>query len=861
MEAAATSAPAAGKSSLPYAHRAEASDSKPQRAYQPLVTLVAAVSIGICADHFGGRLFAASGVPQAVGISWFGLWCWAATACLVFWGLRRRRWPRLAAISLFLAAASAGAAWHQARWSLFDRYEIGRYAGREPGPICIEGVVSGAAERVRAPQPTPLRAIPGGERTRLTLSLRRIRDGTLWRTASGKCQLMIEGHLLGVHPGDRIQVFGQAARVASPLNPGEFDFAAHARADRQLVRIRSSAPNSVTVLQRGASLEPSRILGEVRSGAKRNLARFVTPQYADLANAILLGSRGGLTAEETEPYLLTGTIHVLVVSGLNVAILAFGLYFLMRVGWLARKTGLAVIMLVVVAYALVTEAQPPVIRAAVFAVLLCIGAWSGRRGAAFNSLAVAALVVLAINPNDLFRAGPQLSFLAVGVLVWIGAWRESRKREAGDPLDDLLAAARPWPLRAMHTAGRWAGWLLVTSLAVWLITLPLLLNQFHVASPIAVLISPAVWIVVFAAMWSGFLLLTLGWLIPAAGVVSGWVCSGALSGLESLVEWAESLPGGHFWAPGPAWWWVVVFYVALLAATIRGRMLLPWRWQVAALSAWIVVGLSPPLVRSWQHDDLECSFIAVGHGTCVLLQTPTGETLLYDAGSLAAPEFATQTIASYLWHRGILRIDGILVSHADIDHYNAVPGLLQRFPVGAVYVSPMMFDGMGESSSRGPEVLRAAIRDAGVPIRQIWAGDRLRAGPDVILDVLHPTRTGVIGSDNANSMIVAVEHAGRAVLLPGDLESPGIESVTAELPYDCDVLLAPHHGSRLSDPPGFAAWSTPEWVVISGRKSDDLRAVVQTYEQAGARVLQTNRHGMVQFSIRSGTMEMANWVK
>jgi competence protein ComEC len=284
------------------------------------------------------------------------------------------------------------------------------------------------------------------------------------------------------------------------------------------------------------------------------------------------------------------------------------------------------------------------------------------------------------------------------------------------------------------------------------------------------------------------------------------------------------------------------------------------RWMVAMLCAWIIVGLMPPLVRSYQRDGLEASFVAVGHGTCVLLQAPTGETLLYDAGSLGSPEYATQSIASYLWHRGLMRIDGIIVSHADIDHFNAVPGLLDRFHVGAVYVSPMMFEGIGDDEISGPQVLRDAVRAAGVPIRVVQAGDRLRLGSEVSIDVLHPTRLGVIGSDNANSLVVAVEHAERRVLLTGDLESPGLESVTAELPYDCDVLLAPHHGSRYSDPPGFAAWSRPEWVVVSGGGGDDVRPVIDTYRRAGGRVILTDESGRIHFSLRNESIEMASWM-
>jgi competence protein ComEC len=829
--------------------------------YQPLVTVAVVTAAGLMFDRYGPRAFQSANNLEMGYDRSLVLW-WLAASCLaLWWCVWRARRERLAAWTVLAAVALAAAGWHHLQWHLFDRHEIARYAGVEPAPACVEAIARETPQRVPAPKPTPLRAIPGSERSRLRVEIVRIRDGTTWRTVSGDCQLTTEGHLLGVHAGDRLRIFGRLARVHAPLNPGEFDFAAHLRADRQLVRLQTSAPESVIVAVRNAGWRPEWILDSMRGSAKRLVRRFVGPETADLAMAILLGSREGLTAEETEPYLLTGTIHVLVVSGLNVAILAAGLYGLMRVGWLPRRTGLAVIITVVVVYALVAEAQPPVMRAAVFAVLICIGAWTGRRGVAFNSMAAAALVVLAVNPAELFRAGPQLSFLAVGALIWIATWPTSRQAESADRLDQLLAAARPWWVRLVASAGRQTGWLLLTSLAVWLVTLPLLLYHFHVASPVAVVISPAVWVIVFAAMWSGFVMLVFGWIIPPLGAWCGTLCAMSLTSLEQLVEWAEALPGGHFWVPGPAWWWVFIFYLGLLAAFTRGRALAPPRWQLAALCAWIVIGLVPPLVRHWQHDGLNCSFVAVGHGTCVLLQSPTGETLLYDAGSLGSPDYATQTIASYLWHRGIMRIDGILISHADVDHYNAVPGLLERFNVGTVYVSPMMFDGFGESGARGPEVLREAIRAAGVPIREIWAGDRLRLGGDVTIHVLHPTRIGVIGSDNANSITLAVEHRGRQVLLPGDLESPGLEDVTAELPYDCDVLLAPHHGSRRSDPPGFAAWSTPDWVVISGGSGDDVRPVVETYERAGAQVLRTNERGLIHFSLHAQSLEMASWLE
>jgi competence protein ComEC len=820
-------------------------------AYQPLVVVLLAVAAGMVLDRYGRPQFRAAGI-QTLGASvWFFLWWSFCTVCLAAWWLAwRRQRAETAAWLLLASAALAGAAWHHLNWYSFDRDEVARFAGVSPQPACIEAMACGSAERVSAPPPTPLRAIPGSERSRLLVSVTGIRDGKVWRPANGTCQLSVEGHVLWVHPGDKLRVFGQLARPSPPLNPGEFDFAAHARADRQLTRIRSSAPECVVRSVAGSVWTPPYWIDAARSRAKQLVRSMVGPKRAGLAAAIILGAREGLPYEETEPYLETGTIHVLVVSGMNVAILAVGLLAMMQLGWLPRRVGLCVIIGVVIGYTLLAEAQPPVMRAAVLGVLGCVAIWTGRRGVALNSLFASALIVLAINPNDLFRAGPQLSFLAVAALIWAGNWSWLRRPETLDRLSELEAATRPWYVRLGTWVKNWALGLLFMSAAVWVVTLPLVLYTFHIVSPVAVPASLAVWPLITIAMWSGFLMVVVGWLAPTIGVACGSVCGWSLTGLEALVQWAESLPLGHFWAPGPAWWWVAAFYVGLIWAMIWGRTIVAVRWQVATLAIWILVGLAPPLVRGWTRDGLECSFVAVGHGECVVIQGPRGETLLYDAGAIGSPEYATQTIAAYLWNQGIMRIDGLVLSHADIDHYNAVPGLLQRFRIGTVYVSPVMFDGIGDvAASRGVAVLHAALVRAGVPVREIWSGNRLQIGEDLQLRVLHPPQRGIVGSDNANSITLAVEYAGRRILLPGDLETPGLDDLMAELPYDCDILLAPHHGSKRSDPPGFAAWSTPEWVVISGGGRDDIRSVVKTYERAGARVMPTNENGTVRFDI------------
>jgi competence protein ComEC len=223
--------------------------------------------------------------------------------------------------------------------------------------------------------------------------------------------------------------------------------------------------------------------------------------------------------------LTTGTVHLLVVSGLNVGILAAGLYGAMRLGWLSRRAGLAVIIAAVVAYTLLTRSEPPVLRAAVLAVLLCVAAWTGRRGVAFNSLAAAGLIVLVLNPADLFRSGPQLSFLCVAALIWVGNRPWSWRQESADRLEQLLAAVRPWYARWSSHLGNWTLWLIVTTVAVWLATLPLVLYQFHIVSPIAVH-SPPVWLVVFVAVGGFFCSCLVVWPLAAGRAVRELLLAG-----------------------------------------------------------------------------------------------------------------------------------------------------------------------------------------------------------------------------------------------------------------------------------------------------------------------------------------------
>jgi competence protein ComEC len=650
---------------------------------------------------------------------------------------------------------------------------------------------------------------------------------------------------LGVHAGDTLRIVGQLSLPAAAQNPGEFDFARHARADRQLCRLSADSPDCVEVVDRPASWGPARLWEELRGRGDSILWRRLAHQRSGLAAALLLGIREEMDAETTQAFSKTGTIHLLSISGLHVGILAGFLFWAMRLRWAGRGAGLATIALVTLGYALLIDAEPPAVRATVVVLALCIARYWWRRLPAFNALALAALLVLIWNPAEMFRVGPQLSFLAMAALVWFGPLCVSPP--SADPLHRLIERTRPWHEKLAGRAWRWSRQMTLLTACVWAASAPLVMAQFHLVSPATLVLTPLLAVPVAAGLMSGFAVLALEFLFPPLGVMGAWLCDLCLSSLEGAVEAASRCPGSHFWVPGPEPWWLWTFYAAMaLGAAIPGRRL-PARWCMALAAGWSAIGLIVPLVRPADECRLDCTFLSVGHGCAVVLELPDGQTLLYDAGRLGSPAAGARSVSSYLWSRGKTHLDAIVLSHADVDHYNAVPELLEKFSVGVIYATPVMLADEGPAMGR----LRSAVDKAGVPLRETWAGDRLRVGGGCRLEILHPTRHGVLGSDNANSLVLLVEHEGRRILLTGDLETPGMNDVIAESALDCDVILAPHHGSQRSNPPGFAAWSTPEWVIISGSHTDKQGEAAAAYRISGARVLDTADVGAVRVTITS----------
>ena len=481
--------------------------------YQPLVIVLAAASAGIVADVYW---------PKGIAT-----WCTAALITLGLWYLLSKLGRYRAAVaSIFISILSVAGAWHHCQWNLFDENDLGNYAGVKKQPIALEAVALGAARPLPPPERSPIRFSSTETSYRLDISAAAIRDANQWKPISGRAILLVQGDMPPIEAGDRIRVLGEFSAPQPAHNPGEFDRAAYLRSHQIRAQIQSQA-ECISIVEPGSPWNLSRWLERVRKSGSDQFEKHLDPRQAELASAVFLGEREQIDYERNEAFMATGTIHILSISGLHVGILAGALLWIMRRALVPRTLGLALVALITGLYALMVDVNPPVVRATILVLVTCLSLYLGRPALSFNTLAAAALVVLAINPNDLFSVGAQLSFLSVATIMWV--WPHCLPivpiMDKQDPLQKMVLKHMNVFSRRFWQSAQYLWDLIWVGAMIWVITQPLVMARFHIFSPIALVLNAVLWLPMTLGLLSGFVFLFLAALLPPLAGVAAYCCN------------------------------------------------------------------------------------------------------------------------------------------------------------------------------------------------------------------------------------------------------------------------------------------------------------------------------------------------
>lgn len=741
---------------------------------------------------------------------------WGILACAALLGLMtliflRRRIPGTIALALMVLLLGVGIA--QREHFEFATDDIGLFATDEPRLTQLE--VRLLDEPQISVGPPSQRQLP--PKQLVTAQVLRLKTWGGWVPVTGQLPMQISQIHPQLNAGQIVRVLGMLQRPRSAMNPGEFDWSAYYRQQRILATFTITRADNIQILSDpGASP-----INWLRAKARHLLAMgFTQPHSVDYAllDALLLGNRDPAFRDVEQRFQQTGTGYQLSVSGLHIAILAAGVFWICRFFLMRPRVTLIVTTGFILLYAAVSLPSHSGIRAAILSVFALLAIGSGRPIDRAQFLALGMIAMLLWHPLDIYSAGFHLSFAMVVVFLLLlpplRQWLQSLR----DPDQKVLEQIRQqtaWQHLRHRCRARVVRGLMYAVLA-WLATLPLVAYHFGQASSWAIAGGLVLLPVAIVALFGGALkvLFTLLWPRWAGiwAVPAGW----PIEAMQWIVHQLAKLPGSTIPLPTPPIWLIVVYYLLLLAP------LLPYRWMtgrrrwvlrlapLAGVAAIITLHPHPPGGGS---DELKITLLSLGAGQCAVVEVPGGHPVLFDAGSSTVQDLVGKIVGPFLKFEGQTKVDEIFLSHGDFDHISAAGEIAADYGVKQVLTS---FHFRRNSAGNIPDlVLLDELEKLNLSPRQIALGDHLDLGGGAAVDVLWPPPVGDLNSNNAG-LVLRLRFAGRSVLFPADIQDPGFTGVLKNArALQSDVLIAAHHGSSEDLTPAFLTAVHADWILSS----------------------------------------------
>ncbi|SDW98778.1 competence protein ComEC [Marininema mesophilum] len=588
-----------------------------------------------------------------------------------------------------------------------------------------------------------------------------------------------------------------------------------------------------------------RYVDQVRTSLVKQIEEVYPPKTAGLMSGMLLGVREAVPAQVEDDFTRLGLVHLLAVSGFNVAIFVGCVYGGLSLIGVTREKAALITLCSLPIFVLLTGGETSVVRAGLMAGLGLVALWWRRWPDRLSFLGLAALLLLWWDPYVLFSVGFQLSFGVTFALLVATA-----------PLSEILPFR--WSLLNQTVA--------VTIIAQ-LVSFPFILFHFHVFSYLSwwanLIVVPILGSVV-TPLGYGALFFSL--FHETIAFVPAWLSSKVVSGTLTFIEWLATWEGFEKSLAPPPWWWYA-FYGAVISyilwswtgglLRIRGHRIMALVLLVGSI---LFVDRSFHIIRG---EEITVTFLDVGQGDCAVIETSEGKVILVDGGgNLGFPEEEWQrqrreydvgrsVVVPYLHYRGIRQIDWIIMTHGDADHIGGLSAVVDRFPVGGVIRNAH------PPGSRMEVALMKQFAKKKIPLHVPSLDGPRSLAPGVTWQFLHPDSTRIQSGDekettstNDDSVVFLLDAGGSKILFTGDVEARGEEAIRKrwDLP-PIDVLKVAHHGSKTSTGTNWLQEIEPKEAVISvgegNRYGHPSREVIKGLQMSGSNIWRTDQQGAI----------------
>ncbi len=712
--------------------------------------------------------------------------------------------------------------------------------------------------------------VSGADRRRFYLKPRRLDNGRQCIRAIGNLRVTVygfDGPKLSC--GDVVRFQSRIRKIDNFRNPGCFDYKRYL-AFQKVFGLTYAEADEVEVLsgERYSGLWPA--IEAIRGKIAGQIEKSGHGGHIGILKALVIGRENDVDPALREAFSRAGVAHLLAISGMQVAIVA-GLAFFILVrllafipaltwqGWVRKFAALGALPCVV-AYGLLAGMSPSTQRAMVMAMIFLAAMLAGRRHQLMNTLALAALVILAVNPPYIYSISFQLSFASVFFIVTGMSAAENQlnrlenkwlRRSAAFVLVSFFAIAGTTPLTAYYfNEVSWVG-LLANCIMIPLVEL--------VSVPVG-LCGAALFGI---SQGASLLFFKVAGLILSLGCV--------------LTETIAALPGAAFKTVTPNVFEIGCYYALFWALTVIVKQGLspfihyqgqpssagsPMAKAAIIIALLSVAGLAIDI--GWWinhrrlHEDLRITALDVGQGNAALLELPGGRCLLIDGGGFTGSstfDVGKMIVAPFLWHRKIGAVDTLILTHPDTDHLAGLIYIAEHFHVKTVWFNNEPVN--TENYRKFMEV----IKNKKITMPGFSGLEKTRLIDGVRFEILYPPddfmnskKIQTWRNTNNNSLVTRVSLGKISFLFPGDLMEEGERDLTIRSGkrLASTVLMAPHHGSRTSSTAFFLSMVKPEIVVVSAGRQNRFGcpwpAVLNRYAAIGADVFRTDLHGAVVMS-------------
>ena len=666
--------------------------------------------------------------------------------------------------------------------------------------------------------------------------------------------------------GDRIRLRARLRTPSGSSNPGGFDYAAYLEHQGIDAVATVSGVEAIEFLESGGASPRWALWNRFdrwRASIRRLALESLSQPALGLYVGVIIGERGYLDLEVRDQFMVTGTVHLLSISGSHLGLVAMITFVAVRrsllllpASWLlglsrritpTRVAALATVV-PVTAYACLAGAEVATVRSLLMILVALMTKWLGYERRMFYALSAAALIIVTHDPQAIYDISFQLSFLSVGAVAgWLAKTTGSGAQGTGE--GDVP------PLSTRAVIGQWISDTVLMSAVVTLVTIPLVglyFNQFPwlglltnlAAVPLmgGILVPMGLGAVVWQGVFGGEHL-------PFAQAIQ-W----SMDALVSALRFVSVLPGAEWHGASPSLPSLVLFYGCLTTFAIRsGRKSIRWIAGSGLLLLLVWWLWSPRLMLD--GDRFRITFLDVSQGDSAVLELPGGEVVLIDGGATYERfDMGRSVVAPYLWNRGIRAIDYVIATHPQVDHVGGLTYVLRHFTVRHVW-------GSGDTRQElFYQRLSEALAQQGLTEHAVRADQDTVMLGNCSLKVLNPfspvvplpasSRRLQGHRLNNRSVVTQLICGTHKMLFAADVEEEALSRMSRDEQSErVDLVKVPHHGAGSSLQPQWLDRINPAYAVISvGRYNSyghPAGAVLQAYRARGISVYRTDLDGGV----------------